>query len=168
MRQQSTPAALTWLNEPPQNGLLLPSPRTQPATAPAAGSRCAPADDVLLGWAGLGSFVLAFHMRNAVWVYVYVESHRVAADRAVFDVVLVRAPGDIHWHDDLFAAGVTEKGSFEMNGWISAAAFGAFLGHGTQKCSPSPCAGWHKARCLFRGRLGYRCRICRSTALQRL
>ena len=75
--------------------------------------------------------MLAFHMRLAVWVYVYVEGHRVAADRAVFDVVLMRAPGDIHWHDDLFAAGVTDKGSFEMNGWLSAAAFGAFL-HGRQ------------------------------------
>ena len=98
--------------------------------------------------------MLAFHMRQAVWVYVYVKGHRVAADRAVFDVVLVRAPGDIHWHDDLFAAGVTNKSSFEMNGWLSAAAFGAFLGHGILKCSPSPCAGWPKARCLFRRRLG--------------
>ena len=91
--------------------------------------------------------MLAFHMRLAVWVNVYVEGHRVAADRAVFDVVLVRAPGDIHWHDDLFAAGVADKGSFEMNGWLSAAAFWAFLGHVTQKCSPSPCACWPKARC---------------------
>ena len=40
----------------------------------------------------------------AVWVYVYVESHRVAADGAVLDVILVSAPRDIHRHDDLFAA----------------------------------------------------------------
>jgi hypothetical protein len=37
-----------------------------------------------------------------------VERHRVAADGAVLDVVLVRTPGDIHWHDDLFAAGVAD------------------------------------------------------------
>ena len=97
--------------------------------------------------------MLAFHMRLAVWGYVYVEGHRVAADRAAFDVVLVRAPGDIHWHDDFFATAVADKGSFKMGDWLSAAAFGAFLGHGTQKCSPLPCAGWPKARCLFRCRL---------------
>jgi len=58
-----------------------------------------------------------------------VEGHRVAADGAVFNVVLVSAAGDIHWHDDLFAAGVADIGSFEMGDWLSAAAFWAFLGH---------------------------------------
>lgn len=43
-------------------------------------------------------------MGFAVWVYVYLERHRVAADGAVLDVVLVSAPRDIHRDDDLFAA----------------------------------------------------------------
>jgi hypothetical protein len=40
-----------------------------------------------------------------------------------------------------------------MGGWSSAAAFRTFLGHGTQKCSPLPSAGWRKARRFFRVRL---------------
>ena len=48
--------------------------------------------------------MLTFHMGFAVWVYVYVKSHRVAADRTVLDVVLVSAPRNIHRHDDFFAA----------------------------------------------------------------
>ena len=40
----------------------------------------------------------------AVRVYVYVEGHRMAADWAVFDVVLVRTLGDVHRDHDLFAA----------------------------------------------------------------
>lgn len=43
-------------------------------------------------------------MGFAVWVDVHVQRHRVAADGAVFDVVLVSAPRDIHRHDDFFAA----------------------------------------------------------------
>jgi len=74
----------------------------------------------------------------------------VAADRAVFDVVLVRTPGDIDWHDDLFAAGVADIGRLKMGGWSSAAAFGTFLGHGTNyyspKWTPSLYAGWFLAR----------------------
>ena len=62
----------------------------------------------------------------AVWVDVYVESHRVAADRAVLDVVLMRTPGDIHRDHDLLAARVADRGGLEMGGWLSAAA--CFLG----------------------------------------
>jgi hypothetical protein len=70
--------------------------------------------------------VLALHMGLAVGVYIYVEGHGVAADRAVLDVVLASAPGDIHRHNDLFSAGVADIGSFEMSGWSFAAA--CFLG----------------------------------------
>ena len=56
------------------------------------------------GSAGAGSFVFTLDMGFAVWVDVHVQAHRVAANGAVFDVVLVSAPRDIHRHDDLFAA----------------------------------------------------------------
>jgi len=69
-------------------------------------------------------------MGLAVRVDIDMEGHGVAADRAVFDVVLVSAAGDIDWHDDLFAAGVADIGRLKMGGWSSAAAFGSFLGHG--------------------------------------
>lgn len=36
--------------------------------------------------------VLALDMSLTVWIYLHVQAHRVAADRAVFDVVLAR-PG---------------------------------------------------------------------------
>ena len=39
-----------------------------------------------------------------------------------------------------FAAGVADVGGLEVGGWLSAAVFCAFLGHGTQKCSPLPSA----------------------------
>jgi len=48
--------------------------------------------------------VLALNTGFAVGVYVYVEGHGVTADGAIFDVVLVSAPGDIHRDYDLFAA----------------------------------------------------------------
>ena len=76
--------------------------------------------------------MLARHMGLAVRVYIDMERHGVAADRAVFHVVLVGAAGDIDWHDDLFAARVADIGRLKMGGWSSTAAFGAFLGHGTQ------------------------------------
>ena len=79
--------------------------------------------------------MLALHMGFAIRVDLDVESHRVAADGAVLDVVLVRTPGDIHGHHDFFAAGVADIRSFKLCCGLSAAAFGAFLGHGTQKCS---------------------------------
>ena len=85
-----------------------------------------------------GSLVLALHMGFAIRVYLDVERHRVAADGAVLDVVLVRTPGDIHGHHDFFAAGVADIRRLKVGGPSSAAAFGAFLGHGTQKCSPLP------------------------------
>lgn len=75
--------------------------------------------------------MLALHMGFAVPVSIHVESHRVAGDGAVFDVVLVSATGGMDWHDDLFAAGVADRGSLEMGGWPSAAALWAFLGHGS-------------------------------------
>ena len=77
-------------------------------------------------------------MGFAVWVDVHVQTHRVAADGAVLDVVLVRTPGDIHGHHDFFAAGVADIRRLKVGGPSSAAAFGAFLGHGSQKCSPLP------------------------------
>jgi len=80
--------------------------------------------------------VLSLHMGFAVWVDVDMQPHRVAADRAVLDVVLVRTPGNIHGHHDLFAARVADIRRFETRGGSSAAAFGAFLSHGTRQCSP--------------------------------
>ena len=77
-------------------------------------------------------------MGFAIRVYLHVQRHRVAADGAVLDVVLVRTPGDIHGHHDFFAAGVADIRSFKLCCGLSAAAFRAFLGHGTQKCSPLP------------------------------
>jgi hypothetical protein len=55
--------------------------------------------------------VLSLNPGFAVWVYFNVESHRVAADRAVLDIVLVSAPGDVHRDHNLFAAGVADIGS---------------------------------------------------------
>ena len=80
--------------------------------------------------------MLTLHMGFAIRVYLHVESHRVAADGAVLDVVLVRTPGDIHGHHDFFAAGVADIRRLKVGGPSSAAAFRAFLGHGTEKCSP--------------------------------
>ena len=91
--------------------------------------------------------MLARHMGLAVRVYIDMERHGVAADRAIFHVVLVGAPGDIDWHDDLFAAGVAERDSLKMGGRSSAAACGALLGHGTPQWRPSSCAGWSMSRC---------------------
>ena len=67
--------------------------------------------------------MLAFHTGFAIRVYVHVKRHRVAADRAVLDVVLVRTPGDIHWHDDFFATGVADIRGLGVGGWSSTAAF---------------------------------------------
>lgn len=58
--------------------------------------------------------MLAFYMGLAVRVYLDVQAHRVAADRAIFDVVLLRAPGDIHGRYDLFAARVADIGRLGM------------------------------------------------------
>ena len=66
--------------------------------------------------------MLSLHVGFAVWVDVHVKCHRVAADGAIFDVVLVRTPGNIHRDDDLFAARVADIGSFKMGDWSSAAA----------------------------------------------
>ena len=93
-----------------------------------------------------------------VRVDVHVQRHRVAADGAVLDVVLVSAPGNIYWDHDLFAARVADVGGLKVGDRSSAAAFGSLLGHGTQKCSPSPSAGWPKTA-------GKSCRtVSRSTA----
>jgi hypothetical protein len=97
--------------------------------------------------------VLSLHMGFAVWVDVHVQCHGVAADGAIFDVVLVRTSGNIHRDHDLFATRVAGIRGLKMGGWSSAAAFRTFLGHGTQKCSPLPSAGWRKARRFFRVRL---------------
>ena len=74
------------------------------------------------GSAGAGSFVLSLDPGFAVWVDVDVESHRVAADGAILDVVLVSAPRDVHWDHDLLAAGVADIRSFKLCNWSSAAA----------------------------------------------
>ena len=66
--------------------------------------------------------MLALHVGFAVWVDVHVKRHRVAADGAIFDVVLVRTPGNIHRDYDLFAAGVADIRSLKMGDWSSAAA----------------------------------------------
>jgi hypothetical protein len=79
-----------------------------------------------LYWVAADSFVLSLYMGFAVWVYIHVERHRVAADGTVLDVVLARTSGNIHWDNDLFAAGVADIGSFKMGDWSSAAA--CFLG----------------------------------------
>ena len=50
--------------------------------------------------------VLALQMGLAVWIDLDVQRHGVAADRAVFDVVLVRPGRDVHRNDDLLAARV--------------------------------------------------------------
>jgi hypothetical protein len=73
-------------------------------------------------WLGAGSFVLSLNPGFAVWVYFNVESHRVAADRAVLDIVLVSAPGDVHRDHNLFAAGVADIGSLQLCCGLSAAA----------------------------------------------
>ena len=65
---------------------------------------------------------------------IYVQVQGVAAVRIAFDGVLVCAAGDIDWHDDLFASGVTDIRSLNMGGRSSAVAFEAFLGRGA--------AGW--------------------------
>ena len=92
-------------------------------------------------------------MGFAVWVYIDVQGHRVAADGAIFDVVLVSAGRDIYGNYDLFAARVTNIRGFQLCSGLPAAAFGAFLGHGTQKCSRLHSLGRTKAQCLFRDRL---------------
>ena len=89
--------------------------------------------------------MLALYTSFAIRVYLHVERHRVAADGAVLNVVLVRTPGNIHGHHDFFAARVTDIRRLKIGGPSSAAAFGAFLGHGNQKCSPSPSSGWPSA-----------------------
>jgi hypothetical protein len=96
--------------------------------------------------------VLSLDPGFAVGVYVDVEGHRVAADRAVLDVVLVRPPGNIDRHDDLFAARVADIRGFELCYGLSTAAFGTFLSHGSQNCSPF--ARWRMTppRSMFLGR----------------
>jgi len=58
--------------------------------------------------------VLAVYVGLAVRAEFHVQAHRVAADRAVFDVVLVRAGRDVHRHHDFFAAGVADIGGFSV------------------------------------------------------
>ena len=85
----------------------------------------------------------------AVGVYVYVEGHRVAADRAVLNVVLVRPPGNIDRHDDLFAARVADIRGFKLCYGLSTAAFGAFLSHSTHNYSPSAQSRMTPSRSMF-------------------
>jgi len=54
-------------------------------------------------------------MGFAVRVYVHVQSHRVATDWAVLDIVMVRAGRDIHRHDDFFTARVASIDGFLMS-----------------------------------------------------
>ncbi len=62
-------------------------------------------------------------MGFAVWVYIHVQGHRVAADRAVLDVVLVSAGGDIHGNYDLLAARVADICGLGVGGGLSTAAY---------------------------------------------
>ena len=74
--------------------------------------------------------MLSLHMGFAVSVDVYTQPHRVAADRAVLDVVLVRTPGDIHRDHDPFTARVTNIRGLKMgDGSSTAACFLGFLHH---------------------------------------
>ena len=74
--------------------------------------------------------VLALDVGFTVRVDVDVKRHRVAADRAVFDVVLVSAGRDIHRDNDFFAARVADVRGFEIGGGPSSAAFFSGLLHG--------------------------------------
>lgn len=85
--------------------------------------------------------MLTLHMGFAIPVDFHMQRHRVTADRTVLDVVLVRAGGDVHWHDDLFATRVADVRGLKVGGWPFAASVRAFLGHGIQKCTadmPTP------------------------------
>ena len=85
--------------------------------------------------------MLTFDTCFAIPVDVHMQRHRVTADRAVLDVVLVRAGGDVHWHDDLFATRVADIRGLQVGGWPFATAMWAFLGHGILKCTvdvPTP------------------------------
>jgi hypothetical protein len=66
--------------------------------------------------------VLSLHMGFAVWVYIDVQGHRVAADGAILDVVLVSAGRDIHGNDDLLAARVADIRGLKVGNWLSTAA----------------------------------------------
>lgn len=68
-------------------------------------------------------------MRLAVRIDIHVQRHGMAADRTVFNVVLVRAGRDIDRDHDLFAAGVADIRRFKVCGWPFASAFEAFLRH---------------------------------------
>jgi hypothetical protein len=59
--------------------------------------------------------VLAEDVGLAVAVDVDVEPHRVAADGAVLDVVLMLPARDVDRHDDLLATGIADIGRFEFD-----------------------------------------------------
>ena len=104
-----------------------------------------------------GSFVLSLDPGFAVGVYVYVEGHRVAADRTVLNVILVRPARNIHWYHDLFAAGVADIGSLKMRDWSSAAAAFFWFLHvpaGTFALENRPPCGGLCGRILFIGLVG--------------
>lgn len=73
--------------------------------------------------------MLAFHMGLTIWVDIHVQGHGVAADRAVLDVVLASASGNIHGYDDFLAAGIADVGGLQVGGEPYAAAFVSFLRH---------------------------------------
>jgi len=68
-------------------------------------------------------------MGLTIWVDIHVQCHGMAADRAVLDVVLVRAPGNINRYDDFLAAGIADVGRLQVGGEPFAAAFVSFLRH---------------------------------------
>jgi hypothetical protein len=77
------------------------------------------------------SFVLPFDAGLAVVVDVDVQSHRMAAHRAVLDVVLPGAGGQVHRHDDLLAARVADVRRIDVRRPTRPPAFGTgFLPHG--------------------------------------
>jgi len=67
--------------------------------------------------------MLALDTGLAVRVYLDVRAHGAAADRAAFNVVLMRAGRDIYRHDDFFAAGIADIHALLMHGFSGSAAF---------------------------------------------
>ena len=100
--------------------------------------------------------MLALNMGLAVRVDRDVEVHGVAADRAILDVVLVRAGLNVHRHHDLFAAGVADvNGLVVGNGRGSPTTFFAFRHEiGCRMKSVSADATARLSRLLLRPNVG--------------
>ena len=62
------------------------------------------------------SFRLRGNPCNAVLVELHTNQIWATTDRAVFDVVLLRACGDVEWNDDLLTTGLAEVRSVTVHG----------------------------------------------------